>query len=109
MFNEQTICMECKEKERHLPRYKEALEADRAAVKAGNWNFPGIGLYTNSSGPWLHRGHGFFIESEELCTSAGPWLFIESEELWPLLPDGAIAFLGKIVSLDIQHVAEVLR
>lgn len=44
MFNTQTICMECKEKERRSPRYKEALEAERAAVKAGNRNFPGIGL-----------------------------------------------------------------
>ena len=44
MFNTQTICMECKEKERRSPRYKEALEAERVAVKAGNRNFPGIGL-----------------------------------------------------------------
>ena len=44
MFNTQTICMECKERERRSPRYKEALEAERAAVKAGNRNFPGIGL-----------------------------------------------------------------
>lgn len=44
MFNTQTICMECKDAERKRPDYKDALEADRAAVRAGNWNFKGIGL-----------------------------------------------------------------
>lgn len=44
MFNTQTICMDCKDSERKDPRYKEAQEAELAAVKAGNYNFPGIGL-----------------------------------------------------------------
>jgi hypothetical protein len=44
MFNEQVICMTCKEKERLLPEYKQASDAEIAAVKAGNYNYKGIGL-----------------------------------------------------------------
>lgn len=44
MFNTQTICMECKEKERSNPRYKEAVQADCDAVKRGDFNFKGVGL-----------------------------------------------------------------
>lgn len=42
-FNEDVLCMECDEKERAHPKFKEALEADQRAVRAGNYNFPGIG------------------------------------------------------------------
>ena len=42
MFNTECICMECKEKERKDPRYKEALEADMEQIKLGNYNYPGI-------------------------------------------------------------------
>ena len=44
MFNTQTICMECKEAEKLDPRYDEAVKADEAAIRAGNFNFKGIGL-----------------------------------------------------------------
>lgn len=44
MFNTQTICMDCKGKERAHPRYKEATDTELAAVQAGNRNFAGIGL-----------------------------------------------------------------
>ena len=44
MFNTDCICMACKEAEQQRPDYKAALEADRAAIQAGNYNFPGIGL-----------------------------------------------------------------
>lgn len=43
MFNEDCICMTCKEKERQDPRYKEARDAEVAEVKKGNYNFKGIG------------------------------------------------------------------
>lgn len=43
-FNTQTICMDCKEKEKAHPKYAEADAAEVAAVKAGNYNFAGIGL-----------------------------------------------------------------
>jgi len=43
MFNTQEICMECKEKEMQDPRYKEARDAEMAAVRSGNYNYKGIG------------------------------------------------------------------
>lgn len=43
MFNTQTICMDCKDLEEKDPRYKEARAADEAAIRRGDFNFPGIG------------------------------------------------------------------
>lgn len=42
-FNTDIICMSCKDKERKHPKYAEADAAELAAVKAGDYNFPGIG------------------------------------------------------------------
>lgn len=42
MFNLDEICMECKEKERKHPRYREAVEADREEVLKGNYNYQGL-------------------------------------------------------------------
>ena len=44
MFNTETICMACADAERKRVDYKAAQEAERAAVKAGDWNFKGVGL-----------------------------------------------------------------
>jgi hypothetical protein len=44
MYNEQVICMECKDKERGRADYKDAVNADIAEIKKGNHNFEGIGL-----------------------------------------------------------------
>lgn len=44
MFNEDCICLSCAEAERKRADYEKAREAERAAVKAGNRNFKGIGL-----------------------------------------------------------------
>lgn len=44
MFNEQTICMKCKDAERKRPDYGAAHAAEVAAVRAGDWNFKGVGL-----------------------------------------------------------------
>lgn len=44
MFNEQCICMKCKEAETRREDYQKAVEADREEVKKGNWNFKGIGF-----------------------------------------------------------------
>ncbi len=44
MYNEDVICVECKRRERERPDYERAVAADVAAVKAGDWNFKGIGL-----------------------------------------------------------------
>ena len=43
MFNTQDICGECKAAEEDDPRYQEARKADEDAIRAGNFNFPGIG------------------------------------------------------------------
>lgn len=43
MFNTDTLCRPCKEKERKHPDYERAREAEAAAVRAGNYNFRGIG------------------------------------------------------------------
>lgn len=44
MFNTQEICEACLVKEKGHPKYGEAVEAERKAVIAGAYNFPGIGL-----------------------------------------------------------------
>lgn len=46
-LNQQMICLECAEREEGHPKYKEAREAERKAMKAGNYNskldFYGVG------------------------------------------------------------------
>lgn len=44
MFNEECICLKCKEEERKRADYKKAQDAEIAEVKKGNRNFKGIGL-----------------------------------------------------------------
>ena len=44
MYNEQVICMACKEKETQRADYRKAVEADHAEIRKGNYNFKGIGL-----------------------------------------------------------------
>jgi hypothetical protein len=44
IFNEEMICMPCKEIEMVHPLYKEAFERERAEVLKGNMNYEGIGL-----------------------------------------------------------------
>lgn len=44
MYNEEIICMGCKDKERQRPDYNDAVEADNAEIRRGNYNFKGIGL-----------------------------------------------------------------
>ena len=42
-FNTDCICMKCAEDERKHPDYQKACDAERAAVLAGDRNYPGIG------------------------------------------------------------------
>ena len=44
MFNEQCICMKCKEAETRREDYQKAVDADREEIKKRNWNFKGIGF-----------------------------------------------------------------
>lgn len=43
MFNEDMICMDCKEKERNHKDYDKARQADYEQIRQGNYNFQGIG------------------------------------------------------------------
>ena len=43
-FNTACLCMRCAEAEKSHPRYREAVEADNAAIRRGDRNFKGIGL-----------------------------------------------------------------
>lgn len=42
-FNTDMICLDCQEKEKDHPRFEEARDAEVAAVRRGEANFPGIG------------------------------------------------------------------
>jgi hypothetical protein len=44
MYNHDVLCMDCKVKETQREDYRQAVEADYAEIKRGNYNFPGIGL-----------------------------------------------------------------
>ena len=43
-FNTQTICMPCERTEKAHPAYEAARKAEADAVRAGNYNFKGVGL-----------------------------------------------------------------
>lgn len=43
MYNEDCICMSCKEKEKQRTDYNKAVESDHAEIRNGNYNFKGIG------------------------------------------------------------------
>ena len=43
MFNEDCLCMSCKQKEEENPRYKKARDVEAEEVRKGNYNFKGIG------------------------------------------------------------------
>ena len=44
MYNEQMICMACKDNETKREDYSRAQDADVDAIRQGNFNFKGIGL-----------------------------------------------------------------
>lgn len=50
-FNTDTICLNCSDREKDHPKYKEAVDADIAACRAGNYNFEGIGCPPELQGP----------------------------------------------------------
>ena len=49
MFNTEEICMDCKTEEKMRPDYTDAVETDNAAIRRGDYNFPGIGLRKNEA------------------------------------------------------------
>ena len=44
MYSTRLICLVCKNKEEVRPDYKDAVDADVAEIKKGNFNFKGIGV-----------------------------------------------------------------
>jgi hypothetical protein len=44
MYNEDCICMKCKDAERKRDDYAQARDTEHEQVKNGNMNFKGIGL-----------------------------------------------------------------
>lgn len=44
MFNEDCICMKCKDAERERADYDRAVQADHEEIKKGNYNYKGVGL-----------------------------------------------------------------
>jgi hypothetical protein len=51
VFNEQMICLGCIATEQAHPRFDEAVAAEEAAVRRGDFNFPGIGLPADLRSP----------------------------------------------------------
>lgn len=49
MYNEDVICMSCKDAEKKRDDYKQAVDADIAEIKKGNYNFEGIGYKTRGT------------------------------------------------------------
>lgn len=43
-FNEQWICLDCKEDERQAPTFEAAREAELQAIRRGETNYCGLGL-----------------------------------------------------------------
>ena len=42
VFNTDTICIPCKEKEKEDPDYQMAVDTEAEEVRKGNYNYPGI-------------------------------------------------------------------
>lgn len=45
-FNTDVICLDCADDEKKAPGYPAAAAAELSALKAGGYNFPGVGLST---------------------------------------------------------------
>ena len=59
MFNEDVICMSCKEKERQNPNYSKAHAADIEQIKKGNYNYSGIGYLPDN-----YSEHAIMMDGE---------------------------------------------
>jgi hypothetical protein len=49
IFNTEENCMDCKAAEEMRPDYKDAVATDNAAIRSGDYNFPGMGLRKNEA------------------------------------------------------------
>jgi hypothetical protein len=59
MFNEDVICMSCKDKERQNPNYSKAETADIEQIKKGNYNYSGIGYLPDN-----YSEHAIMMDGE---------------------------------------------
>ena len=51
MYNEDCICMRCKEQEQLRPDYQKALDAENNEAQKGNLNYKGIGITDTLNNP----------------------------------------------------------
>jgi hypothetical protein len=52
MYNEDVICMGCKDAEKKRSDYKQAVDADVAEIEKGNYNYEGIGYEEKDIDYW---------------------------------------------------------
>lgn len=69
-FNTDTICLPCDRDERDAPGYPAAAEAELAAVRRGDRNFPGVGL---SNADRLHLANRLAERRAVRPGLAGDW------------------------------------
>jgi hypothetical protein len=82
MFNEDVICMSCKEKERQNPNYSKAETADIEQIKKGNYNYSGIGYLPDN-----YSEHAIMMDGEiytgdsyyNIVSDQGPNFFNKDE------------------------------
>ena len=61
MFNNDILCMPCKNKEVAHPLYGAAVDMDNNEIKKGNYNFEGMGLPNELK----HNAEGIEVAKEE--------------------------------------------
>ena len=96
MYNNDCICMKCKEAERQRPDYEAAVKADHDAIKAGNYNFAGIG-FTETYKEMRERQQAevnalpiaFAFTEERMSELLAEWGITEEEA-----EAGAISYIG---------------
>ena len=67
MYNHEVLCMDCKDKETKRVAYRQAVEADHAEIRRGNYNFFGIGLKKDEN----HSGDDPFANGQASTVCMG--------------------------------------
>lgn len=83
MYNEDIICMNCKEEEKGRDDYDDAVKADNEEIKKGNYNFKGIGFNPK------HSNENF--DSNEFSEN-DLYIKISSDEFGDILCDNEVSF-----------------
>ena len=61
MYNEEVICINCKDAEKKRDDYNQAVDADNAEIKKGNYNFKGIGFEEKDIDYWRKNAEEDYI------------------------------------------------